>query len=79
LIYFFIIYHIMVVFAWMFPYIFIITGGGPANTTTILELEIYRFAFQRALPALASTLAVLLLFGTMIFIFLQHRIRKMTD
>ena len=69
----------MIMFAWMFAYIFIITGGGPGNETTILELEIYKYAFERNLYGLAAALSILLLFGTLIFIFLQNIITRNSE
>ncbi len=76
LINFFVIYHIMIIFAWVFTYVFVMTGGGPAGMTTVIEMEIYKYAFQRNLRGIASAFSVLLLLGTMIFIFLQARFRK---
>jgi len=76
LISFFVVYKIMINFAWIFAYVYVLTGGGPANKTTVIELEIYSFAFLKNLRGIASALSVLLLFGIMIFIFLQHYLRK---
>lgn len=73
---FFIIYHVMIVFAWVFTYVYVITGGGPAGTTTVIELEIYKYAFERNLRGVASAFSVLLLLGTFIFIFIQYKLRK---
>lgn len=73
---FFIIYHVMIVFAWIFAYVYIISGGGPGSATTVLELEIYKWAFERNLRGLASALAVMLIAGVFIFIFFQHMVRR---
>jgi len=73
---FYIIYNVMIMFAWVFNYIFIITGGGPANSTMILELNIYKYAFQRHLMGMASALAVLLFLIVVVFIYLQFRLRR---
>ena len=47
LINFFIIINIAMVFAWIYPYVFTITAGGPGGATTILEREILLWAFER--------------------------------
>lgn len=73
---FYIIYNVMIMFAWVFNYVFIITGGGPGNSTMILELNIYKYAFQRHLMGMASALAVLLFLIVIIFIYLQFRLRR---
>lgn len=73
---FFVIYYIIVIFSSIFGYVFIITYGGPAKSTTVLDFEIYRYAFLRNSRGEASALAFLLLLGATLFIYLQFRLRR---
>jgi ABC-type sugar transport system permease subunit len=72
---FYIIYNIMMVFAWMFTYVFVMTKGGPGNSTTILELQIYNLAFKKYSVGMASALSILLFITIFIFIYFQFRFR----
>jgi ABC-type sugar transport system permease subunit len=72
---FYVIYNIMMVFAWMFTYVFVMTKGGPGNSTTILELQIYNLAFKKYSVGMASALSILLFMTIFIFIYFQFRFR----
>ncbi|UCB45381.1 MAG: sugar ABC transporter permease [Spirochaetota bacterium] len=72
---FYVIYNIMMVFAWMFTYVFVMTKGGPGNSTTILELQIYNLAFKKYQVGMASALSILLFITIFIFIYFQFRFR----
>lgn len=76
LINFYIVYHIMIIFSWIFSYVFVITGGGPAGYTTVLELEIYKYAFQRNMPGMASALSIILLLAMLVFIYLNNKLQR---
>lgn len=78
---FYIIINVTMVFAWIFPYVFTITKGGPGNITTIIEREILLFAFDRNQLGIGSALSVMLFLGVFIFIYLQSRlsVRMMED
>ena len=75
---FYVVYNFMIVFAWIFTYIYVMTGGGPVNATTILELQIFNFAFKKNMMGMASALAILLFMMIFIFIYLQFRMRRST-
>jgi ABC-type sugar transport system permease subunit len=75
---FYVVYNVMVVFAWIFTYVFVMTNGGPGNSTTVLELQIYNLAFRKNMMGLSSALAILLFIMVFIFIYLQFRLRKGT-
>jgi len=75
---FYIVYNVMVVFAWIFTYVFVMTGGGPANATTILELQIYNLAFKKNQMGMASALSILLFLLIFVFIYMQFRLRRST-
>jgi ABC-type sugar transport system permease subunit len=54
--------------AWVFGYVFTLTGGGPGDSTQVLELYIYNQGLRNSLPGMASAVAVLLMGATMIFV-----------
>ncbi len=72
---FYVIISVINMLSWMFPYIYIMTTGGPANATMITELYIFQHGFRYQMMGVASACAVLLLAVTFVFIFLQFRIR----
>lgn len=73
---FYIVYNIMIMFAWIFTYVFVITKGGPANSTMIIELQIYKYAFERHQMGIASALSLLLFLIVFAFIYLQFKLRS---
>jgi ABC-type sugar transport system permease subunit len=54
--------------AWVFGYVFTLTGGGPGDSTQVLELYIYNQGLRNSLPGMASAVAVLLMGATMLFV-----------
>ena len=72
---FFVIYYIISTFASVFGYIYVITYGGPAKSTTVIDFEIYQYAFMRNSRGEATALSFLLLLGALIFIYLEYRLR----
>ena len=75
---FYLVYNVMVVLAWIFTYVFVMTRGGPIKSTNIMELRIYNLAFSEHNMGMASALAILLFLVIFIFIYLQFRIRKIS-
>jgi ABC-type sugar transport system permease subunit len=57
---FFAVISVITMLAWVFPFVYVMTRGGPGNATTVMELYIYNFAFRNALPGIASAVAVIL-------------------
>ncbi len=57
---------IITMLAWVFPFVYVMTRGGPGNATTVMELYIYNFAFRNALPGIASAVAVILFLITLV-------------
>jgi ABC-type sugar transport system permease subunit len=45
----------------LWPYIFALTGGGPGDSTNIVEYYVYEVAFQLDHPGYASAIAIVLL------------------
>jgi ABC-type sugar transport system permease subunit len=62
--------------AWVFGYVWTLTGGGPGDATTVLELYIYNQGLRNSLPGMASAVAVLLMGATMIFVALLFYARR---
>ena len=75
---FYVVYNVMVIFAWIFTYVYVLTSGGPINATTVLELRIFNLAFKEFNMGMASALAILLFVMIFIFVYLQFRIRQET-
>jgi ABC-type sugar transport system permease subunit len=57
-----------------FAFIYVITGGGPANKTQIMVTEIFRRAFGYFNFGSASTLAVVAFFFLLFVSFIQWRL-----
>jgi len=75
---FYVVYNVMVIFAWIFTYVFVLTQGGPVNATTILELRIFNLAFREHNMGMASALAMLLFLMIFGFVYLQFKVRQGT-
>ncbi len=52
--------------AWVFGFVFVMTHGGPANATQVMELYIWKYAFRIQLPGIASAVAVILFLITLV-------------
>jgi ABC-type sugar transport system permease subunit len=60
----------------VFDIVSVMTGGGPFNTTNVLNLYIYQTAFARARAGSASALSVVLFLILLIFTIIQRRVSK---
>ena len=62
--------------SWVFNFVYVMTSGGPGNSTTVTEYYIYRTLFQYQLPNLASAAGFLvfavLLSGLSVW-FMRHK------
>jgi len=75
---FFVIVSIINFLAWVFGYVFVMTAGGPANATQVMELWIFNKSVRVTQnPGMAAAASVLLLLVSSILIFtlLNLRIR----
>lgn len=63
---FYAIYGGITIIAWVFPYVFILTRGGPGEATLTADLYIYNNAFGGSQMNLAAAAALILLIGTTI-------------
>jgi len=73
---FYVIYNFIILFAWVFNYVFVMTSGGPGFSTRVQELLIYNYAVPKRMPGMASAAAVFLFLEVIIFVYLQFRFRK---
>lgn len=76
---FFTVISVITVLSWVFGYVFVMTSGGPGNSTMVTELYVYLMGFRYNQMNLAAAVSVLLLLVTGIFIFLELRLRERGD
>jgi ABC-type sugar transport system permease subunit len=65
--------NLITAFAFMFPYIYVLTGGGPGQETYVVEFKVYYEAFQFGHLGYASAITVLLLgiVGTLMIAYIR--------
>jgi ABC-type sugar transport system permease subunit len=73
---FYAILQIITVFCWVFDYVYVMTGGGPVNSTIVGEFFIYKYAFQFNRIEVASAVAVIYLIASVILMTIRHNISK---
>jgi ABC-type sugar transport system permease subunit len=76
---FFAVISVITMLSWVFNYVYVMTAGGPGNSTMVTELYIYLTGFRYNQPNLTSAVAVLLLLVTGLFIFLELRLRARSE
>ena len=66
---FFVIVSLLNMLSWVFGYVFVMTGGGPSNSTYVIEFLIYNTAFREGLFNVASAIsAIVLAFASVILL-----------
>ena len=65
--------------SWVFNYVFVMTGGGPAQSTNVLEMLLYTYAFRDGLPNLAAALSVIVLLISLVLLAIQAAIRRRVE
>jgi ABC-type sugar transport system permease subunit len=65
---FYVVTTVITMIAWVFSYVYVITRGGPANSTQVLEFYIYNSAFRYNLFGSASAVAAMLFLITLVLI-----------
>jgi ABC-type sugar transport system permease subunit len=73
---FYAIINVIAMLSQIFPYVFVMTGGGPGYATWVTELYIYKQAFQFNMMGASAVVAVILLAITVAFIALSFRFRE---
>jgi ABC-type sugar transport system permease subunit len=73
---FFTIISVITMLSWVFNYVYVMTAGGPGNSTMVTELYVYLQAFRYNQMNLAAATSVLILMVTIVLIFVQFRLRE---
>lgn len=74
---FFVVTEAITVLSWVFTYVYVVTGGGPGNSSTVMEYYIWKNGFAQGSVGLANAAAVfvLALAGVLIVAYLRLRQR----
>jgi len=59
-----------------FDSIYVLTGGGPNNASTVLALQMYNRAFRQMKYGYGSTISVLLMVTTVAFVLIIKKIMR---
>jgi ABC-type sugar transport system permease subunit len=73
---FFTVISVITMLSWVFNYVFVMTSGGPGNSTMVTELYVYLQGFRYNQMNLAAATSVLILIVTIVLIFVQFRLRE---
>ena len=77
---FYVILEMVTMLSWVFSYVYTMTGGGPGNSTQVVEFYIYRkmfgFGSGRGQMGVASAVSVFLLVLVSIFMFIQTGVQR---
>ncbi len=74
---FFFVLSMINMLSWLFNYVYVLTKGGPINSTYVLDFYIYQLGAKFMNYGAASALAVMLLVITMLFVSIQAVGRRM--
>lgn len=73
---FYFIITVITMLSWVFGYVYVMTNGGPGNSTMVSELYIYQTAFRFNQVGMASAVSVILLVISFVFVFLQLKLKR---
>jgi len=73
---FFAVISVITMLSWVFNYVYVMTGGGPGNSTMVTELYVYLQGFRYHQMNIASAASVLILLVSGVLIFVQFRLRE---
>jgi ABC-type sugar transport system permease subunit len=76
---FYIVISVITMLAWVFPFVYVITRGGPGTATQVMELYIYNYAFRNSLPGIASAVAVILFLVTVVLMVPLFQLRGQAE
>lgn len=76
---FFVTISLINMLSWVFNYVYVMTHGGPSNSTYVTELVIYQQAFRDGLPNLAAAISVLLLIFAAFLLAFQALVRRRVE
>ena len=73
---FYVVTEAIVVLLWVFTYVYVLTGGGPANSSAVMEFYIWRNGFAQGSVGLANAAAVVVLALAAVLITIYLRLRR---
>jgi ABC-type sugar transport system permease subunit len=73
---FFVVTEAITVLSWVFTYVYVLTGGGPANSSSVMEFYIWRNGFAQGSVGLANAAAVVVLVLAAVLIGIYLRLRR---
>jgi ABC-type sugar transport system permease subunit len=73
---FFVVTEAITVLSWVFTYVYVLTGGGPANASSVMEFYIWRNGFAQGSVGLANAAAVVVLLLAAVLIAVYLRLRR---
>jgi len=73
---FFLVLQAIQVIAWTFPYVYVLTHGGPGSASSVMDFYVWRYAFEFSSPGLSSAAAVILLAMASALIVIYSRLRS---
>ena len=73
---FFVVTEAITVLSWVFTYVYVLTGGGPANASSVMEFYIWRNGFAQGSVGLANAAAVVVLVLAAVLITVYLRLRR---
>jgi ABC-type sugar transport system permease subunit len=76
---FYITISLITMLSWVFNYVYVMTGGGPSNSTYVLEYLIYEKAFREGLYDLASAVSCIVLLVAIVILCIQWFIRRRVE
>lgn len=76
---FYVVTEAITVLSWVFTYVYVLTGGGPANASTVMEFYIWKNGFAQGSVGLANAAAVVVLAVAGVLIVAYLRLRRQPD
>jgi ABC-type sugar transport system permease subunit len=76
---FFVIVSLLNMLSWVFGYVFVMTGGGPSNSTYVTEFLIYNTAFREGLFNVASAISAIVLAFASIILLIRWFVQRNTE
>ena len=73
---FFVVIMIMTMLSWVFNYVYVMTSGGPGNSTMVIEYYVYLMGFRYNLQGLAAAASIVLLAVTVVLILARANISR---
>ena len=73
---FFVVLQTITVLSSIFAYVFVLTRGGPASASSVIELYIFRSGFENGVIGVASSAVVVLLILVSVLMALYVRLRR---